>query len=261
MAPVDPAPDPAPDTAPDTTRLVQALREHTAGFARAAAGGEPDATVPTCPEWRLATLVGHIGQADRWAAEIVRTGAPQPIPYPREADPGPPGEWEGWLRAGAEELITAVGEADPGARMWSIVGPAPATLWLRRMFCETAIHHYDAALTTGAAYRIADDLAADVLTEGLEMMARTAVVEAFVPELARLRGAGERLGVRPHGMDGWLVTRLPEGIRWERGRSDGDVVVSGSMTEIMLVFARRVPPGDVSGKRALLDHWLANTAF
>ncbi|MEV0612470.1 maleylpyruvate isomerase family mycothiol-dependent enzyme [Nonomuraea sp. NPDC050404] len=242
-------------------RLVEALREQTAGFSRAVAGGDPEAKVPTCPEWRLSELVGHIGQAHRWAAGLVRLkGAPLPVPDPREAVPGEPGAWEEWLRAGAEELIAAVGEAEEGSQVWSVVGPMPPVFWLRRMFCDTAVHHYDAAATTGAAYEISGDLAAEVLTEGMQIVA-TPEAAAFLPRLAELRGGGERLGVRPDGMAGWLVTRTPEGPRWERGRSDGDVVVSGPVDECMLVFARRIPPRDVSGDRALLDHWLAHTAF
>ncbi|MDT0347056.1 maleylpyruvate isomerase N-terminal domain-containing protein [Streptomyces litchfieldiae] len=58
----------------------------TGAFAGAVAGPARDTHVPTCPEWRLRGLVGHIGQAHRWAAEIVRTGEPDAIPDPRDAE-------------------------------------------------------------------------------------------------------------------------------------------------------------------------------
>ncbi|MBF8192739.1 maleylpyruvate isomerase family mycothiol-dependent enzyme [Nonomuraea sp. K274] len=243
-----------------TARLVEGLREHTEGFARAVEGAGQDVQVVTCPEWGVRDLVGHIGQAHRWAAKLVREGEPLEVPDPRQEDPGRPEEWAGWLSAGAEELIAAVGEADPDKEVWSSVGPRPPAFWLRRMLNDTAVHHYDAAVTTGAAFAIADDLAADVITEGMELLSAPGV-EAFKPELAELRGRGETLGLRPSSMTGWLVTRTPDGVRWERGRADADVVVSGTVAELMLVFSRRVPPGDVTGDRALLDHWLARTAF
>ncbi|MGR6920772.1 maleylpyruvate isomerase family mycothiol-dependent enzyme [[Actinomadura] parvosata] len=246
-------------------RLVEGLREQTEGFAEAVAGGDPEAVVPTCPEWRLRTLVAHIGLADRWAAELVRTGRPVPAPDPAAVNPGVPGvpgEWGAWLRAGADELVGAVREAGEGSQAWSFFGTVPAAFWVRRMLSETAIHHCDAALTTGAAFGIADDLAAEVITEGMELMADPRA-ETAVPKLALLRGAGERLAFRPYGMDGWVITRLPEGLRWERGNGPADVVVSGTLTEVMLVLARRRPPGEVTGEvtgdRALLAHWLAHT--
>ncbi|MGW3342040.1 maleylpyruvate isomerase family mycothiol-dependent enzyme [Nonomuraea rubra] len=244
----------------DFARLVTGLREQTEVFAAAAAGGDPEAVVPTCPEWRLRTLVAHIGQASRWGAELVRTGLPVPVPDPARTDPGSPGEWGGWLRAGAEELAEAVRKVGEDTEVWSFVGPVPAAFWLRRMFCEAAVHGYDAALTTGAAYEIAGDLAADVITEGMELMAHPRA-ETFKPELALMRGAGERLAFRPHGMDGWVISRLPEGLRWERGNGPGDVVVTGTVTEIMLVLSRRIPPASVTGNRALLEHWLANSTY
>ncbi|MEU6019484.1 hypothetical protein ABZ826_37540 [Streptomyces sp. NPDC047515] len=62
-----------------------------------------------------------------------------------------------------------------------------------------------------------------------------------------------------------MITRTPEVLRWERGSVEVDVVVSGAVADLMLVFSQRVPPeGDrvtVTGDRALLDHWLANTAL
>ncbi|MFC7586926.1 hypothetical protein ACFQYP_26735 [Nonomuraea antimicrobica] len=45
------------------------------------------------------------------------------------------------------------------------------------------------------------------------------------------------------------------------GRGNGDVELSGPVAECMLVLARRLPPRDVTGDRALLEHWLAHTAF
>ncbi|MEV4068248.1 maleylpyruvate isomerase family mycothiol-dependent enzyme [Nonomuraea fuscirosea] len=245
----------------DYARLVEGLREVTAGFAGAVAGGDPEAKVPTCPEWRLARLVGHIGQADRWAAGIVREGGPSAVPDPAEADHDEPAAWEDRLLGGAEELIAAMRDAGAETEVWSMAGPVPAAFWVRRMMCDTAVHHYDAALTTGAAYGIAGDVAAEVLTESLQLIAATEAAEAFLPRLAALRGRGERLVIRPDGVDGWVITRTPEGVRWERGDGDGDVVVSGTTAECMLVFARRLPARAVTGDRAVLEHWLAHTAF
>lgn len=252
----------------DTARLVEGLRDRTAGFARAVAEGDPDGRVPTCPQWPLRTLVGHVGQELRWAAELVRTGEQLPVPDPWQAGPGTPDGWDRWLREGAEELIRAIGEtgADTGIR--TFLGPRPAAFLLRRMLSDTCVHHYDAALATGTAFAIADDLAADVIGENLELLSAPAFAAAR-PALAELRGRGERIGFRPDtapgSAPGWVITRTPEAPRWERGPVEADVVVTGAVADLMLVVARRVPPDDdrvtVTGDRALLDHWLAHTAL
>ncbi|QFY08798.1 maleylpyruvate isomerase family mycothiol-dependent enzyme [Nonomuraea phyllanthi] len=257
----------------DIARLSGWLREQAAGLARAAAGGDPDAQVPTCPEWSLRTVVGHLGQTYRWTAELLRDGVPLPAPDARQADPGAPDAWERWLGDGAEELIGALGWVGAGTEVWTFTGRRPAWFWLRRMVGDTTIHHYDAAVTTGAAFKVDDDLAADVITEGMELLAAPGA-EGLNPAMAELRGNGERLGVRPDSGDGWILTRLPEGLRWERGpvelpgarKGEGvDVVVSGAVADLMLVCTRRLPLDDhrvtVSGDRALLEHWLARMAF
>ncbi|TMR11588.1 maleylpyruvate isomerase family mycothiol-dependent enzyme [Nonomuraea turkmeniaca] len=251
----------------DVERLEEGLREQTAGFARAAGGGDPQAIVPTCPEWPLRVLVGHIGQAHRWTAELLRKGEPPlSVPDPWQAEPGAPETWEEWLRAGAEDLIGALRETGADKEMWTFLGPRPGVFWLRRMLADTAIHHYDVAATTGAAFGIAGDLAADVITEGMEMLVAPGAVQ-LKPELVELRGQGERLGLRPRSGDGWVLTRAPEGLRWEPGPvpADVDVVVSGAVADLMLVCSRRLPLDagrvEVTGDRALMDHWLARMAF
>ena len=62
-----------------STRFAEALTARTAAFAETVAGADPAAPVPTCPDWPLRVLVGHIGQAHRWSAGIVRSG-PSPVP-------------------------------------------------------------------------------------------------------------------------------------------------------------------------------------
>ncbi|MEU4525058.1 maleylpyruvate isomerase family mycothiol-dependent enzyme [Amycolatopsis sp. NPDC024027] len=137
----------------DTTRIADGLHQHTAGFAAAVENADPDQNVPTCPEWPLRVLTGHIGQAHRWAASIVRDG-PSPVPDPFDADPGSPEKWSDWLREGAQDLedaVTAAGDAP----VWTFFGPQPARFWLRRMLHDTTIHHADAALTAGRGWLIA----------------------------------------------------------------------------------------------------------
>jgi uncharacterized protein (TIGR03083 family) len=248
----------------DVERLATGLREQTEAFADAVADLDPHAVVPTCPEWRVRDLVGHIGQAHRWSAELVRRQAAAPVPDPRDAEPGDPQDWAGWLRDGVADLTGAV-SADPGSRVWTFVGERPATFWLRRMLADTSVHHADAALTAGVAFAIAPDLAADAISEGLELISAAGAAN-LKPALAELRGDGQTLQLRPEEQSsGWLITRAPNGVTWERRTAVADVVVSGAVRDLLLLFSRRVAPDDaqvtITGDRALLDHWRAHTAF
>jgi uncharacterized protein (TIGR03083 family) len=246
-------------------RLFAGLREETAAFADAVTGLDPRAPVPTCPEWRVRDLVGHIGQAHRWAAELVRTRAAAPVPDPRAAEPGDPHDWPGWLAAGADELVAAITEVGPETPVWTFLGERPARFWTRRMLADTAVHHADAAITAGREYTIAPDLAAETISEGLGLIS-AAEAAGLKPALAELCGDGQTIQLRPDDAgEGWLITRTPGGVTWERRTADADVVVAAPVRDLLLVFSRRITPGDtriaITGDRALLDHWRAHTAF
>jgi uncharacterized protein (TIGR03083 family) len=247
-------------------RIGEALREHSGGLAGAVTGQAPDARVPTCPEWTLRDLVGHVGQAHRWATGLVRDGGTEAAVMPSQAAPEAPAEWPGWLRDGAEELVRAL-EDDPDRTVaHPLMGPRPAAMWVRRMLHDTAVHHADAAITAGVRYDIAPDVAADGICEWLGLVAEPSAA-TYKPELAELRGRGETLALRPAepSVPGWVITRAPDGIGWERASRDGDMTITGPLRDLMLVFARRLAPDDadvkVTGDRSLLGHWLARTAF
>ncbi len=243
----------------DVARLAEGLHEHTTAFAKAVAGADPDAAVPTCPDWPLRVLVGHIGQEHRWAAGIVRSG-PAPVPDPFDADPGFPAEWAGWLQEGAADLVETVLAA--GERpVWTFVGERPATFWLRRMLHDTTVHHADAALATGAAFTVAPDHATDAISEWLELLSHPEAATVR-PAFAELRGTGQTLQFRPDTGAGWLITRTPDGVRWTRGTGAADVTLTGPVADLLLVISRRRPPDSVTitGDRGLVEHWLAHSA-
>lgn len=242
----------------DVERLAEGLREQTAGFTAAAMAADPTAPIPTCPKWTLRTLVGHIGQAHRWSAGIVGS-RPTPVPDPLDADPGDQVDWPGWLRDGAADLADAVSAAGD-APVWTFFGRRPAVFWLRRMLHDLAIHHADAALTAGTEATIAPDLAADGITELLELLADP-ITETLRPGHVELRGTGQTL--RLAADDSWLVTRTPGGVRWTMADGPADVTLTGPAGDLLLVLTRRLPVERVvaDGDRALLDHWLAHLAL
>jgi uncharacterized protein (TIGR03083 family) len=241
------------------------LQEVTSAFAGTVAGLDPQTTVPTCPEWRVRDLVGHIGQAYRWSAGLVRSRAAAPPPDPRDAEPGRPQDWPTWLHDSAADLVGAITDTGQETDVWTFVGERPARFWLRRMLADSAVHLADAAFAAGRAFTISPDLAADAISEGLGLIS-SAGAAGLKPELAELRGRGQTLQLRPTDVEpGWLITREPDGVTWERRTADADVVVTAPVGDLLLVFSRRIRPDStrvtISGDRALVDHWWAHTAF
>jgi uncharacterized protein (TIGR03083 family) len=228
------------------------LRDQTAACADAVTGLDPDTRVPTCPEWSVRDLVAHVGQIQRRAAKIVRTG--EAVPFPQLVEP--PADWAGWLREGAAELADAAAEA--GTReVWTFFGDRrPAPFWVRRMLHDTTIHAVDAALTAAKPYRIPGALATDGIDEGLDLIERMRGAE--------LRGDGQTLQLVSAEGDGWLITRNPDGPTWKRTVTESaDVTVTGTAQDLLLLLYRRVGPDrvTVTGQRDLLTHWLAHSAL
>lgn len=249
---------------PDPAWSAANLREQTDAFAATAANLDPDAPVPTCPEWQARDLVAHIGQAHRWAADIVRAGTASAPPDPRASDPGMPSEWSAWLRAGAADLVDAVNETGPDCPVWTYVDERPAGFWLRRMLHDTLVHRADAALAAGIEFDVDPGLAAEAISEVLDLIGDPVAAQRL-PSVVDLRGTGQTLQFRPAepGQPGWLITRTPTGPVTRRANAEADVLVTGSARDLLLVFTRRRPPSDVTvtGDADLLDHWLARVAF
>jgi uncharacterized protein (TIGR03083 family) len=107
----------------------------------AAARAGLDARVPSCPDWDVAALLGHIGRVHRWAAGCITTNS---LVSPADIDPPPEGgALAGYAREGAAALGAAL-ERSPDAPAWTFVPPPTVAFWQRRQAHETAMHRVDA---------------------------------------------------------------------------------------------------------------------
>src|SRR3954451_6676162 len=90
-----------------------AIATHAEGLEAAAAAAGLDARVPTCPEWSVRDLVGHLGAVHRWAASFVAEARTEP---PRNGDglERAPADDEllPWFHAGHEQLADVLDKAD-----------------------------------------------------------------------------------------------------------------------------------------------------
>lgn len=108
-----------------------------------------DDPVPTCPDWTVADLIGHLGGAHRWATAIVSRALGQNLPPAEEAallrTPADPADLLRWFRAGAEQLVDALRSAPDDLQAFRFLSKAPPArhFWARRQAHETTLHRVD----------------------------------------------------------------------------------------------------------------------
>jgi uncharacterized protein (TIGR03083 family) len=253
-------------------RYVAEIEASTAGLAEILAEHDQSLPIPTCPEWTLRQLVTHVGRAHRWAAEITRTRSDAFIPFREVPDgklPDDRAEQRAWLQAGAARIVDAVREAGSDL-VWSFAGPAPAGFWLRRMAHETLVHRADAKLAAGAEPEsvIDAEVAADAIDEWLTLLADGILGNADDQTKPLPAGAGLHIHLTDEGLGGrgeWMIRYDEGGLTVGPGHGKGGAALTGPAASLLLVLMRRRPVSDpavtVYGDSAVVDGWLASTAF
>ena len=236
----------------ESTEYLDVIRTESAALVAAAESAGSDAPVPSCPDWTVADLLGHIGTVQRWAAGIVERRATEPD-FRGDGDrPADPGARADWVRAGSAGLVEVLAATPPDTELWTFAGPGAARFWFRRQAQEVALHRVDAELAAGTSSPIEAELARDGIDEFLDVMVTGRLRERFV-------GTGET--VHLHCTDGegeWLVRLTPEGPEVERAHAKGDVAVRGTASDLLLVLRSRTGRDtvDVFGDAGVLDHFL-----
>lgn len=250
-------------------RYCNAIVDEADGFAGTVRESDPEQIVPTCPEWTLARLVRHVGQAHRRVTTLVERRATEPVEPPGVTVPGGAAERAGWLADGARELAAALREAGPDTPVWTWSTEQHTGFWARRMAHETAVHRADAELAVGRAGDITPELAADGLSEWLDILSLPTAASQLPALMELLRGEPTlHFHATDEGLDErgeWMLRGSSSGLTWEHGHSKGDVAVRGPAATLLLVLLRRIPPDDprvqVIGEAALLHSWLDRAVF
>ena len=228
---------------------IAALRDEGDLMAKAIAAAEPDARIPTCPEWTMRDLVVHTGTVHRWATANVT----EPSDKPADPTVTPPDDAAlgDWFREGVADLVTALEAASPDLQYWSFMAaPSPLAFWARRQCHETGIHRADAEAASGAMTPFAPAVAVDGIDELLVGFI-TRRGGRLVSEVPRT------LGVHTTDTnDDWLV-RIDDRVTTSRGHDDADCVISASASDLNLFLWNRVDQSKVhiTGDATLLDLW------
>lgn len=145
------------------------LRSESARFREVLAGCDPEAPVPSCPDWSAADLLWHLATVQRWWAEVL-TARPR---RPEEVEPPRPASYDellatfdGWSR----DLAAALESADPADEAWTWSDDHTVGFILRRQAHEALVHRVDAELAAGAPSEIDPTLATDGVHEVLAVM-------------------------------------------------------------------------------------------
>jgi uncharacterized protein (TIGR03083 family) len=238
----------------DHDDYIAALRSNATAAARAARDTPMDTIVPSCPEWTLHDLVGHLGSHHRWVAgNLDRPPDGEMFDDFVHAPEDAPAEW---LQRGAETLAAKLAAMDPSTPCWTWV-PFDHSIgfWARRTAHETAMHRWDAQHAAGTEEAIEDDLAVDGIDEYLGL------IPCFPG-----RTFGERGSIHLHSTDTageWLVRVDGDDMHVTREHAKGDVAVRGAASDLLLVLYGRQPTDAVElfGDAGMFDRFRAQAKF
>lgn len=194
--------------------LDEYLATLTADGARIASFGDValDAEIPTCPNWRIADLVVHVGWVHHMLAQLARV--PNGGRATRNDSPElrgiiakmmsaerPDEDLLGWFRHGVADLCRELSEADPNKTITTYLGTHQPLLLARRAATETAVHRRDAESAVGQPEGPAPALAAEAIDEFLDK-----IVPVFFKH-ADFAGTGQRICLEGvDRCDTWLIT-------------------------------------------------------
>jgi len=223
----------------------------------AAARINVDAPLPSCPGWKVADVLDHVGVVWGWSAAIVKSGARADQPTTSDGLVGE--KLIDWAEEQRQHAVDALSAADPNENCWTFGLPRSKLFWFRRQCLEATVHAWDVQRGVGEPEPIAADLASDGIDEFFSLV---------LPRVLKQQPSawnGESLHFHRTDGDGEWVVRLGPGeeLAVERQHSKADVALRGPAESLYLWSINRAPSSDldVVGDRAVADRWTAGIAF
>jgi uncharacterized protein (TIGR03083 family) len=247
------------------------IRAESRRFHDVLAGCDPDARVPSCPDWNASDLLWHLTSVQRFWEQVVRT-RPAPPPETESQDAGRPAAYDELLTSFDEAhaaFVAALAAADPAEPAWTWSAEQTVGFTFRRQAHECLIHRLDAELTAGTVTPLDPRLAADGVDEALDIMF------GGTPEWGRFDPLPERVRVDLSDTDTQVWVQLgtftgtsPEGRAYTAEPDisvvtdpgeEPDVVVEGLAADVdAWLWRRRDHAGiHVAGDRGVYDRFRA----
>lgn len=223
----------------DFDRMCELVDSRSAAV-RSSLAGALDERVPGCPDWTGRDLIAHLGEVQRFWAQVIVAGKPDGPPEDGDvADREPTGDLLDWSERSTGALLAALRDAGPDRPVWSWWGPTTSARVARHQVQEAGVHAWDADDTIGRAGPLLPaDLAADGVDEFLTVEVPVNGPWPHPPATAALAATDVA--------DGWRLVLGPSGGTVERGIATGDAVLRGSASDLILALYGRRPMDSLS---------------
>lgn len=151
---------------------VDHIRTESARFRAVLADCDPEARVPSCPDWTAGDLLWHlIGVQDHWATMVGDRPDANPDTYTDPVRPGTHAELLTLFDQTSARLTDALEKANPAEYAWTWNDSDQTVGFIgRRQAHEALIHRLDAELAAAAVTPLDSALAADGVHEVLDVM-------------------------------------------------------------------------------------------
>jgi uncharacterized protein (TIGR03083 family) len=228
-------------------RYLEAIDKESSALMDAARGNL-DARVPSCPEWNMGDMLGHLGEVHRFWNEMAGRALTDPGDSENH-DPPEGVDLIEWFGEGPRLLIDTLADADLEQPMWSWSRVKKVGFVPRRMAQETAVHRWDAQNATGAPKQIDPDLAVDGIDE---------LLSVWLPAMAPLKDP-PKTSVHIHTTDAegeWLVVLEEEPVV-TREHAKGDAALRGPASDVLLFLWGRIDSSSLAihGDPAVLEQF------
>jgi uncharacterized protein (TIGR03083 family) len=226
---------------------VDHVRTESARFLTVMREADPDARVPSCPDWTSADLLWHLGEVQWFWGTIVADRLQSPDGLEPPERPADFAGLVGFFEEQSRRLQAELSAADPEEPVYMWAADKTVGYIRRRQAHEALIHRLDAELTTGDVTPLDTDLASDGVLEALDVMF------GGCPPWGSFAATGEHVEVR--AVDTGLV--VPVALGRFTG-TDPDTGTSYAEEDISVAAADpgATPAVVLSGKADDLDAWL-----
>jgi uncharacterized protein (TIGR03083 family) len=243
----------------DFSRLLSRLDDDFNLLRATVAATDLAAPVPSCPDWTVADLAGHVAAVYLHKAECIRLGA-FPDPWPPETVGPDPVTALDESYAAMTAQFAAHSPADHSATWYD--PDQTVGFWIRRMAQETVIHRADAEVAAGHAVSpIAPDLAVDGVDEVLKLFLGYGST-VWKDDFGALLDTPDTRPVSVStGHHAWTLTAASSGVEIGDAATGfgGDALVSGEAAPLLLWLWNRAGDDAVrlSGDPELLHQFHA----
>jgi uncharacterized protein (TIGR03083 family) len=235
---------------------IDALQREGRLLAAAASHTDLNASIPTCPDWRMRDLVRHVGGVHRWATAHVAERRTEFWNADLDEIVGawpPDRDLVDWFTEGHARLVETLASAPADLDCFTfLAAPSPLAMWARRQAHETAIHRVDAESPGGRLSGLESAFAADGVDE---------LLSCFVTRPRRGPKTDRRCSILVHASDtgdDWHLKIGPESVATSRrGDYPADCAITAAAEDLYLLLWNRRSDADivVEGDAALLTLW------